>query len=142
MNQSTRDTPIERAGGIYCSAGCGCGCTKAQYDEAQRKAESLAERMGGGWAPDVWENCMWHYALQADIDGVDVRLHHGYAPGKAREGHREGIDEYKCFINTSPQFIGKSTDPKGALKDALDQLMAHVLGLSGVAQALQALEKN
>lgn len=46
---------------IFCSDACGCGCTRASFDEATHKAQHLAHVLGHGWAPHVWENCGWHW---------------------------------------------------------------------------------
>lgn len=135
---TSRWTPITKPGGIYCSPGCGFNCTKENHDEAQRLGAALAERMGPGWKAHVWENGMWHYAVNFDWDGPAVRLHHGYEPGKARDGHREGIDEYTCYLNTQPQFIGKSTDPRQAFELALAQLDEHTAVLNEAVTRLRA----
>lgn len=132
-----RWTPITRPGGIYCSPGCGFNCTKADHDEAQRKGAELAQRMGQGWKPSVWENCMWHYGARFDIDGIEVSMSHGHPWGQARLPHREGVDEYTCYLNTQPQFIARSTDPRKAFELALEQLERHVAGLSEVARTLR-----
>lgn len=132
-----RWTPITRPGGIYCSPGCGFNCAKEDHDEAQRKGAELAQRLGQGWEPVVWENCMWHYAARVTWDGPEVRLTHGYEPGKAREGHREGIDDYTCHLNTNPQFIGRSTDPSKAFQDAIEKMERHIAGLGEVARTLR-----
>lgn len=128
--------PVLRQDGTYCSPRCGFKCTKANHDEAQRKGEELAKRMGQGWRARVWENGMWHYSAVLDIDGVGVSVHHGYEPGKARDGHREGIDEYTCYLNTNPQFIGRDTDPCKAFAKARHLLAAHIANLRDIEARL------
>lgn len=129
-------TPVRRQDGTYCSPRCGGKCTKAAHDEAQRKGKDLAKRMGRGWRARIWENCMWHYSVVFDIDGVEVSIHHGHEPGKAREAHREGVDEYTCYLNTTPQFITKDADPREAFSQARQMLAAHIANLREVEAQL------
>jgi hypothetical protein len=54
-------TPIRR-GKIYCSPGCGRGCTVAEHDEAVAAGERLVHRLKGkGWHAIIHENMGWHY---------------------------------------------------------------------------------
>lgn len=55
--------PRALPGGIYCSPRCGCRCTRADHDKAQKKARDLAARLGDGWTPRVWENGGWHWEV-------------------------------------------------------------------------------
>lgn len=54
-NKSTKWNPV-RKGVIYCSPNCGGGCTHNSYKRACRESEALAESLGKGWTPEVWEN--------------------------------------------------------------------------------------
>lgn len=125
-------TPVPRRDGTYCSPRCGFKCTKAAHDEAWRKGKELAKRLGRGWSARIWENCMWHYRADFNIDGVDISVHHGNEPGKAQDGHREGIDEYTCYLNTNPQFIARDIDPCKAFDKARQLLAAHLADLREV----------
>lgn len=68
----------EKRGHIFCSPACGRGCTAEEYKEAKRVAEELAASLGGGFAPEVWENLGWYskavdgpVAIHChDLDGV------------------------------------------------------------------------
>jgi hypothetical protein len=50
-----------RNGASFCSPACGGNCTRAAFDSATSSAKALAERLGAGWHPEVWENLGWHY---------------------------------------------------------------------------------
>lgn len=53
-----------RVGELYCSPGCGGGCTWEAYERATDHASLLALRLGDGWEPRVWENLGWHWSAQ------------------------------------------------------------------------------
>lgn len=47
--------------------------------EATKKAKELAQYMGRGWKPEVWENMGWHYkAVYAGTIHVYTSCHKGY----------------------------------------------------------------
>lgn len=75
MKTKTREVnrwkPVRR-GEIYCSPGCGYGCTHKAYLTACLKAERIARRCGPGWKPRVWENLGWHYAATSPNNYVKV----------------------------------------------------------------------
>lgn len=52
---------------IYCSPWCGGGCKRAAYDKAVADAAALAQRMGDGWEPVVWENLGWYYRIEKGV---------------------------------------------------------------------------
>lgn len=57
-----KDKPIwRRKTGIYCSPACNCGCTRAEYEKANRDGRALARSLGADWTFEVWENMGWHY---------------------------------------------------------------------------------
>ena len=59
-------TPRSLPGGKYCSPACGGAkgfCTKADFDRATKDAGALAQRLGDGWKPRVWENLGWHWEV-------------------------------------------------------------------------------
>lgn len=68
--------PVHR-GLIYCSPGCGAGCTRAAYNKAVDEAEALAKKMGKGWRPEVWENLGWHWAIVKGTEQVYVKIYAG-----------------------------------------------------------------
>ena len=92
----SRNTPVLR-GNIYCSPGCGFNCTKAAFDRATAEAQALADTMGPGWGPCVWENCGWCY----DVHKGSARVH-PQRKGSAIRGVWEVLG-YTVFLN----FPGK-----------------------------------
>tara|TARA_R110002074_G_scaffold280676_1_gene452049 strand:- start:1458 stop:1925 length:468 start_codon:yes stop_codon:yes gene_type:complete len=80
-DDDVRDMPVLN-GKIYCSPRCGCKCTKAAFDRATKEANALAARMGDGWAPEVWENCGWHYTVAKGE--MTIHIMHG------RKRHKDG----------------------------------------------------
>lgn len=40
--------------------------------EATFKAQNLADQMGGGWSPDVWQNLGWHYCISSRCKRVKI----------------------------------------------------------------------
>ena len=87
----------------YCSPACGCGCTKAQYDEAVKRGVALQERMGEGWELRVWENFGWHSAVHRGVAQL-------YPPHKTQP--------YQLYLFTFPQVVLEGDDPKELLKQA------------------------
>lgn len=55
-------SPVLR-GRFYCSPRCGCKCTKAAHDTAVKQSQELADKLGDGWTPRVWENGGWHWEV-------------------------------------------------------------------------------
>lgn len=85
---------------------------------ATKNAAELAERLGEGWKPRVWENMGWYYSA---FKGV-VQVH--------PPGPQATLDPtYICFCNTTPQFTSRDPDPiqavELAIKD-LDSFIAHI----------------
>lgn len=64
-------------GAIFCSPACGANCTKKNFDEATENARRLANQLGHGWEPHVWENLGWHFevtkrgATVSVVDGAE-----------------------------------------------------------------------
>jgi len=52
-------------GDVYCSPACGRGCTRAEYQHADKMADKLVIQLGVGWRARVWENLGWHYEAKA-----------------------------------------------------------------------------
>ena len=123
-DEQKRWTPVEQPNGVYCSPGCGFNCTKEDFNEATRKGKELAERMGQKWYPRIWENCKWHYEAKVEFGDHEVTIHPGHPYGNARMPHREGIDEYTCYLNACTQVIVKDVDPRKAFDKALAEFKA------------------
>lgn len=91
------------SGDVYCSPGCGAGCTKAAHDTAASDALKLATDLGEGWEPHVWENFGWHYRAFRDEAAIYPSTEGGY----------------RCFFNGVSQFIHDGNTPREALEGAL-----------------------
>lgn len=101
--------PIRR-GERYCSPACGAGCTLSQYEKAVSDSKKLAKSMGNGWSTYVWENMGWHWRVEK---------------GKI-EIYPSPSEGFSVFVQTTPQFIVKGSNPKKALADALKELDQHI----------------
>lgn len=96
--------PAVRSGPIYCAPWCGARCTWAAFQEATRRAKALAESLGDGWTPRVWENMGWHYEVVNGIIEVKTSKHRGKT-------------EYSAWCQSSPQVIGEScSTPQAAIR--------------------------
>lgn len=96
----------------YCSPACGGGryCRKEWYDTAVREAAALAERMGPGWKPNVWENLGWHYDVangigRITVDGNPVRSYTAWINAGVSASGGKGFPI---------QFIQSASDPEEA----------------------------
>ncbi len=110
--------PVHR-GTIYCSSACGGRCTWAAYKNADAKAKALAKRMGEGWNAHVWENLGWHWEVEKGV--MSVMLYD---------------KTYTCYLNTTPQFITRHTNPKTAVSNAIKELDTHLANLQKQRDAL------
>lgn len=77
-------TPVRR-GDIYCAPACGGKCTWEKFELAQASAAKLADKLGDGWEPNVWENLGWHWGAKRgelrvlpSIFRGEVRAYTGY----------------------------------------------------------------
>jgi hypothetical protein len=102
-------TPTHQPNGVYCSAGCGHHCTRAEFDRATKGAKKLAAKLGKGWKPRVWENMGWFYEVQKN--NVVVSLGGSLPPGRARY--------YARFNNPVHQTMSQGSTPQDAVDDAL-----------------------
>lgn len=94
-----RWTPVRR-GAIFCSPGCGGGCTWEAKVHADIKGKWLAnvlnDSWGGVWVPRVHENLGWHW-------GARTRYMHVSPVIDWRT--REPI-KFMCLLNTVEDNIG------------------------------------
>jgi len=58
----SRWTPVLK-GDQYCSPSCGGRCKKADYDAAVLESKEIADQLGSGWIPEVYENLGWHWKV-------------------------------------------------------------------------------
>lgn len=125
-------TPQDQPGGVYCSPRCGCRCKRVDYEFAVREAAALAERMGEGWKPHVWENGGWHfYAVKGES-----RFHSGIAEiHPNRTGRSQPVETYSAWINANTDGVTQVisdhvVDPVEALGLALQEARTRVLRYS------------
>lgn len=76
MVQALSWTPT-RYGDTYCSPACGWGCTHCAYENAIAVSNALAREMGAGWAPQVWENLGWNWAIISSCGRIKVHPSNG-----------------------------------------------------------------
>lgn len=107
--------PVLR-GEVYCSPACGGNettCTKAKYDQAVKKSNALAKRMGRGWQTKVWENLGWYYKVFNGILEI-------YPP------QRKG-DTYSGWVQSLPaQYIAHEKTPEEAIAKAVREMDNHI----------------
>lgn len=91
----------------YCSkTRCGRGCTRAEYEDAVRRADSAAVALGPQWQAQVWENLGWH--AKAVIPGeIRIEVH-------ANTGSPE---TFTALLHHD--WIGRGNTPAAALSQAL-----------------------
>jgi hypothetical protein len=137
--------PVLR-GGVYCSPACGggvqFGCTKQNYDKSTSDAERLAQRMGTGWTPRVWENLGWHYCVNSPNGCIKVypSIHKGIVIGySALMGDSDSVaGTFVEHSTKSPEEAIKKVN--ATAKKKLIQIIAMYFDVS-LAQASVALKK-
>ena len=97
-------------GSIYCSPGCGRGCTLAEYQKARRNADALAKRLGENWKPSVHENLGWYFRARS-LDGL-------------LEVSESGPRHFWCTTTSviEKQFHASATTPRKAVEAVLKQM--------------------
>jgi hypothetical protein len=100
--------PVQLPGGVYCSPSCGFGCTRADYDRAIKESAELADRMGSGWMPRVWENGAWHYEVTKGVASISPMTNRNVS-GPYR------IDGYLVMFNSVHQVVARAKTPEDAL---------------------------
>ena len=120
MAYTERDYIPVRTGAIYCAPFCGGRCTWAAYQKAKKDANALVKKLGAGWEPYVHENLGWHFAANKGVMQVVI--------------HRDGVAT--CYLNTDPQFIARSKNPKMAVAAAIGALDAHIVSIKKQLKAL------
>lgn len=106
--------PILR-GDTYCAPRCGLGCKRAAYDRAVEEANALANRLGQGWEPVVWDNLGWHYGATKGVARVRPRF--GRWPD-FRTG-KWSVTGYTVYLNSAKQFVAHGDTPEDALGFAI-----------------------
>lgn len=110
-------TPRALPGGFYCSPRCGCRCTRAEHDKAQKDAATLAAQLGDGWTPRVWENTGWHWEVAKGPCAGDNRFDAGgVVVHRRRDG--EFSAEFRSALtgtNTVTQFYADAATAEDAI---------------------------
>lgn len=111
-------TPVLSGDGkTYCSPLCGFGCSKAEHDAATAKAASMAEQLGQGWSPVVWENAGWHAKVEKGCAEV---LFDDLGPS--------GDQSYSAWINAGGDcFIARAATPEDALGFAVQEARTKIV---------------
>lgn len=122
-------TPIlSKDGQYYCSPACGGGtfCKKAWFDQAEAEANDLADRMGDGWEPIIWENLGWHYSVRKG----DVTIH----PQRRQDGpatsYSAWIEPGLLVGHHNIQFIQSAQTPEDALGFATQEARSFISRLT------------
>jgi hypothetical protein len=109
-----------RRGARYCAPACGRGCLYEEFQRQTRAAKTVAETLGPGWTPKVWENLGWH----ASVVGLDGWLHVYFSLGFA-----EGFHAF-LSSNGPTAGAGKWTAPgktaRAAIRNVVRQAQAYV----------------
>jgi len=119
-----RWAPIRR-GKIYCSPGCGGGCTMAEYDQAVDDGEKLVRKLvGRGWHAVIHENGGWHYRAVSGPISV----------------HPAGSEGFWCLMSSDPDD-GSSGSPLWDSKGKDGQPLYFKDPNDAVADILQSASK-
>ena len=94
----------------YCAPACGRGCTSRERDITEAKAELLAQTLGPGWTPKVWENLGWHYAVRSPCDRLSV--HPSYGAG------------FTAYLNEPGSGGGRWAEHGDTPQEAIDATVA------------------
>lgn len=130
IRQQKSDIPIHR-GLVYCSPACGFNCYSAAYEQAVKEAELLAEELGTGWNPEVWENCGWNYSVSKNVATV-----HPTRQGSALHGAWKVVG-YSAWINSVHQCIAEAKNACDALGFALQDARTAARRIDADCDALQ-----
>lgn len=91
----------------YCASWCGRGCTRAEFEKANRKARKLANQLGKGWEPFVWENLGWYWSA---VNG-GMKVHPSF-------------DGYTAFLGEPDNSGGRWAEHGNTPKAAVDNVIA------------------
>lgn len=124
MARDKRWTPVRR-GALYCSPGCGLPCTWADFKRAARGAAALAEHLGPGWKPRVWENLGWHF------EAVLGEGHLNVSPSLRGRSRR-----YTAYLSRTPgpggHWVEHRSTARAAVRAVIDQAEAEAFTILGV----------
>ena len=118
LNKANKSWTPVRKSNVFCSPACGGGartCSQEKFDLAKKRAEELAELMGPGWEPIVYENLGWHYRVECGL----LEVISPYKPGGS----------YTAWVQTRPQYSAHHADPRVAMRDAIRAMDAAIIRL-------------
>ena len=134
LSSGDRWTPVLK-GDVYCSPACGGGCKKADFDSATEKAHALANTLGDGWEPYVWENLGWHFEAKKRGATVTVDRDQAYTADvrfKMSDDHELCISETRgCPREAVSAVVDKINTRIASLKRALVSLSLSPLEIAG-----------
>ena len=121
-------------GAIYCAPACGGGCTVAAHDLAKTRAADLAQIMGEGWKPEVWENLGWHYKVVSPCGRWKIHPHH-YG-----DRDRRCKTSYTAFLSPESDSLGgrwaaSADTPKAAMLAAWEEARPEIERMTRLADA-------
>lgn len=98
--RNERNWNPKRKGNIYCSPGCGKGCTIQEYNKALNKAKKTAKLLGKGWTFNVYENLGWFFDVRFDFDiNNHITVSHNYTENYTAQFN----NTYMYFYNKDPR---------------------------------------
>jgi hypothetical protein len=120
-----------RRGKVYCSSGCGHGCTWSEHRKAKKESEELAKELGRGFRPWVRENLGWHCGAVSPVASVIKN---------------KGSRWYNAVLDgDGPEFgsrwIGNGLTPAGALQMAVRRAREEYEKLGNLLKRLQGSVK-
>lgn len=118
---SKYEKPPIRNGEIYCSPWCGGGCKYSDYEKATKDANMVANELGDGWVPHVWENLGWKYKVvngecnihlnktgkcwgDIMLNGIQIWAD-GYTPRGVLENLKIKVDDYVATVNDFREIV-------------------------------------
>lgn len=111
-----------RTGSVYCSPACGADCLFNDFTRATESARLLADGLGSGWKPRVWENMGWFWA--AVKGSASVRK---YGKNYSADVHIGGR-----------QFFGNASTPRRAFALAMEAASAAAQSIKKDIDSLEA----
>ena len=117
--------PVLR-GRVYCAPACGANCAKVAHDRATMKAGELADYLGKGWKPRIWENMAWFWEVQNGL--ITVSPADQYAVGSDYIA-RMTISAMHDGVNGLPQFQATNRDARHAVAEAVERFDMYIAAI-------------
>lgn len=103
---------LKQDGKYYCS--CGCGCLKADYNEAHKKAQALQKKMGKGWQIKMYDIVGWHFYVYSG----PLRI--GQCIGTKKFWAR--FEQPQTAFTSNLIVQSEATSPQAALKQVIKKV--------------------